>query len=745
MTERVLGPTGSPRRRWTLLLPLVAVFAVGVLYIAGAQAVNATGAFELEGNAVSTTGDGTGADDWDRVCREVVGSDCSTTATTQTTAPKSTARTWKDASGTPEIYTGGGSKDFNDPEADWLWKPKDTVPDKDTIIHAFAARYSLAPDANNCPSGIDPTCEVIFFGVDRFDNSGDAQLGFWLFQNKVQTTQTASQGGFKFSGQHKTGDLLVISDFSNGGTTSTIKVYSWQPTVCTKADSGNEENIPVGGCPAKNLRLEGKSTAANCATSAPTSAFCGIVNGSDGTTAPWSYTDKSGNHSYLQGEFYEAGLNISALGFGNECFASVLAESRSSDSVSAVLKDFVLSNFGECTSGIVTTPQTWDGSTGTDITADVSIGTAARVGVRDKAVITVTGVPTFGGTVKFFLCGPLALASTSNCATGGVQIGSPLTGETVSGSGGTATVYSDPATLTSVGRYCWRGEYSGDSSKGVPASSDPKPTGDTSTTECFKVVPVTPTLTTSAGADVTLGNTISDTATLSGTAKQPGTDGIGPGGTINATAGTQAAAGGTITWSVDGPNSCSASGLTVTGSPATVSGDNTYGAVTALPTAVGRYTFIATYSGNSPNTNGAGPTGCPEGTEEVVVTGSASSASKQRWLPNDRVVLTSSAGTNLTGTLTVTLYSGTFSGTAANCNAGTATAVPGQSYTFLPAGDASGTVYQTTNTSFYVGSNPDGTAGGAAGTYFWLIHYVDSFLDDPTDRCETTTVSPIND
>ena len=280
------------------------------------------------------------------------------------------------------------------------------MPDKDTIIHAFAARYSLTPDATNCPS-TDPTCEVIFFGVDRFDNSGDAQLGFWFFQNKVQTTNTPSQGGFKFSGQHKTGDLLVISDFSNGGTTSTIKVYSWQPVVCASATNGKEENIPVGGCPDQNLRLEGKSTAANCATSAPSSAFCGLVNGSNGTTAPWPYTDKSGNHNYLQGELYEAGLNISKLGFGGECFASVLAESRSSDSVSAVLKDFVLSNFGECTSGISTTPQT--GACGSIPGTGLSIGTAARVDVRDKADITVQGIAgSFNGTVTFSLCGPLA-------------------------------------------------------------------------------------------------------------------------------------------------------------------------------------------------------------------------------------------------------------------------------------------------------------------------------------------------
>ena len=40
MTERVIGPTGSPRRRWTLLLPIVAVIALGLFYIAGAQAVH---------------------------------------------------------------------------------------------------------------------------------------------------------------------------------------------------------------------------------------------------------------------------------------------------------------------------------------------------------------------------------------------------------------------------------------------------------------------------------------------------------------------------------------------------------------------------------------------------------------------------------------------------------------------------------------------------------------------------------
>jgi hypothetical protein len=172
-----------------------------------------------------------------------------------------------------------------------------------------------------------------------------------------------------------------------------------------------------------------------------------------------------------------------------------------------------------------------------------------------------------------------------------------------------------------------------------------------------------------------------------------------------------------------------------------VSGDSTYGPVTYTPAisdGVGTYTFVASYPGDSPNTLAADSTSCPDtsGTETITVIGSADSASQQRWLPNDRVVLTTTGGTTLNGTLTVTLYP------SIDC---TGTAVSGQTYTFNPSGDPSGSVYQTTNTTFFVGTNPDGTAGGAAGSYSWLVHYHDNNLTSPADRCETSTVSPITD
>jgi hypothetical protein len=50
-------------------------------------------------------------------------------------------------------------------------------------------------------------------------------------------------------------------------------------------------------------------------------------------------------------------------------------------------------------------------------------------------------------------------------------------------------------------------------------------------------------------------------------------------------------------------------------------------------------------------------------------------------------------------------------------------------------------VVQTNNTTQYVGTNPDGTAGNAAGAYFWLIQYNDANAADPPDRCESSSVS----
>src|SRR5439155_9658810 len=153
-----------------VVAPVVAALLVALLMPSGVLAVHGTGRFELDGNATSST-----SDDWDKVCHQVTGSDCSTTS--NTTGASAVSWTSEQDNLSASIFTGGGSKDPIDISS-WAWKDG-SVPDKDNLLHAFAARYTL-PASATCPNGTNPpvgTCDVLFFGSDRLDNSGDAQQG----------------------------------------------------------------------------------------------------------------------------------------------------------------------------------------------------------------------------------------------------------------------------------------------------------------------------------------------------------------------------------------------------------------------------------------------------------------------------------------------------------------------------------------------------------------------------------------
>jgi hypothetical protein len=212
------------------------------------------------------------------------------------------------------IFT-GGRKDTQEISS---WSHKDGgVPDKDDITNAYAASYNVNNEL------------IIYFGADRFANSGDAQLGFWFFQDEV----TAEPDG-SFHGDHTLGDLLVLVNFETGGTTPSIDVLEW---VGTGGDQqgGTLQLLTVAGSECGNT----------------TEDVCAITN-SEPAPSPWAYTPKGGllNDDFPSQSFFEGGINISAL-FTNEtapCFASFMAETRSSTSVAASLKDFTLGAFPLC-------------------------------------------------------------------------------------------------------------------------------------------------------------------------------------------------------------------------------------------------------------------------------------------------------------------------------------------------------------------------------------------------------------
>lgn len=688
-TSTANGRAGRSHRRRVAsgAVALVLAASFGLVSTPAAQAVHDAGAMQLDGNAQTAVQSTPNApDDWDRVCFEaqfnVTTNPTPACGTTTPTSGATAVAFANDGAQSATIFTTGGSKD---PEniSSWRWKNGGGLPDKDNLQDAFAARYSLAP-STTCPAGNNASCELLYFGSDRVDNSGDAVLGFWFFQNKIGLNANGT-----FSGVHKVGDLLVLSDFSNGGDVSTINVYRW---VGSGGDTNGSLDFLAGGAASKC----GGATA---------DAFCGIVNPTNGTPSPWPFTDKSGNDSFLNGEFYEGGINLSdpAINLAGSCFSSVASESRASTSPSATLKDFVLGSFGDCTSTTVTTPKLADGST--DIpAAGVSIGTGGSVQVKDRAVVSAKGGASLtpGGDVTFALCGPTPLtdAAYTLCTTGGTTIGSPVA---LSGTANPATVTSAAATVTSAGRYCWRAVYSGDTVKGVPGSSDARES------ECFKVLPVTPTLTTLAGAGpVTLGSPVTDTATLSGTAPKPGTPAINP-----TTAG--ASAGGTITFMLYGPDTCStlAAGFPSDGISRAVSGNGGYptgsqAAVSFTPTAVGTYHWVASYSGDAPNTLGdTHNTLCDDTFEDVTVQQLVPSISTaQSFVPNDSATLTVvSGGGALAGNVVFKLFDN------ATCS-GTALYDSGNVALVADLGGLSGTA-----------SSNNTTAYGTNKSFSWLVTY----------------------
>jgi hypothetical protein len=797
MATRILGPTRSRRRRRFLLAPMLMVALVAFLMIGGAQAnpPQDSGLFELDKNAknnVSTTflgslggninatvtsftvcqasntipsplpitiqvdaeqmtvgaianaggGGCSGAfkktyssvtrgvnsttaashgasgvsgfvtqvvtgsvagDDWDQVYDAVQANGhptpddpnpCSGAAWTGGSAI--TACDWEHDPEGQTIFTQGGSKDdLNIPN----WRHTDgSVPDADDIADAFVAKYVGPTDGH----------EYLFFGADRTAVNGAKDLGFWFFKSPVSLNPNGT-----FSGVHTVGDILLLATFTEGGAQTSVRVFSWVGT------GGNTNNV-----------LQSGGQFDDCVGGGNTNGGCATVNNST-VQSPWAYQSKiSGSpaNTLYAGALMEGGIDLTTLGLQG-CFSSFLAETRSSPEIGAQLKDFLLGNFEVCESALTTTPADSGGTPLTDHDSDglpdVTIGTgSAGVNVRDSADLTVEGTNTWSGTLHFFLCGPI---TTGTCDTGGVEI------DDVVPSNGTAVnqdtvmpVLSAPAHLTSVGRYCWRGFFDS-ATEGVDDQTD------SSTGECFEVLPVTPALVTQAGADVTLGNPITDSATLIGTAFKPGTN--GPNATypsINAT--MTVPANGTITFTLFGPGNCTAVPTGFSPIQVTVSGDRaTHPGYTAsfTPTQVGEFTWVATYSGDSPNTLGAGPTACPDANEAVVVTGNAQSSTAQNWLPNDSATIT--GDTNLNGTLTFQLYTGD------NCGVTSGAAVAGQSYSFTLTNEPSPATRTTTN-----GSDPNSTFRVTAaneGAYSWLVHYDDTTLTDPADKCETSTVS----
>ena len=274
------------------------------------------------------------------------------------------------------VFTGGKTKDIHD-FSNWLYKYGEPL-DKGEITNAYAAAYLNPfdvcldvggnPVACTDPGSVgDPIHEendlIIYFGLDRYANTGDAFAGFWFVQNVLELEPFVknSAGFIDEDGdpaEHvaKTattpGDLLVLVEYPQcSGCSPVVKVYEYDPNDADGDGNKDEENHSIDPLDLiyhpENALCDGLGGKLACAIT--NDEVDGEGNDIGAVPAPWPYTPKSGTPGEFPFEtFYSGGINVTQLLGSTPCISSFLAETRASASESSILKDFALGSFDVC-------------------------------------------------------------------------------------------------------------------------------------------------------------------------------------------------------------------------------------------------------------------------------------------------------------------------------------------------------------------------------------------------------------
>src|SRR5258708_5195382 len=231
-----------------------------------------------------------------------------------------------------------------------------TVPAKDQLFNAYGALFQVP----NTTGLIDKGDQIVYLGLDRGTPNGDANAGFWLDQDPTATCDT---------GHHVNGDIFLLSTFTTGGGLSTLQAYTW---------SGGASGM-----------LTGPTTTGTLCGSLADDPFCGIANTTTVNT-PWT----PGNTGLAAPDFLEVGIDLSKLFKVSlptsplPCFSTFLAETRSSQSLSAELKDVLSGQFSTCKQPTIATT--------IKPSSTITIGSS----VTDSATLSGGGASP-GGTVDY--------------------------------------------------------------------------------------------------------------------------------------------------------------------------------------------------------------------------------------------------------------------------------------------------------------------------------------------------------
>jgi hypothetical protein len=324
-----------------------------------------------------------------------------------------------------------GSKDTLDIPG-WQCNKDNNVNSKIDIMNAYAAAYT----ATNGD-------KIIYFGMEKNKNNGTNDVGFWFLQGNASCVSTGPS--VTWSGTHALGDVLVVSEFSQGGGVSTITAYKWV--------GGSTPLVPFGQGGDCKTDTTGDDTL--CATTNATGSATWNTN----ITTKWKTADATlgvGN-TIVPPDFFEGGINLTKafLNSGStvpSCFNTFIGDTRSSTSLTATLFDYARGTLGECSVSLTTTPST------------TSTTLAATTAVTDTANLVGHGAngtaPSPTGTVNFFLCSPSQVTTNGGtCSSGGTAVtGNPVTVVVGTAPNSSAVSGNVRSLITVAGTYCFRAE-----------------------------------------------------------------------------------------------------------------------------------------------------------------------------------------------------------------------------------------------------------------------------------------------
>jgi LPXTG-motif cell wall-anchored protein len=466
LTGNLGGPLAKRAAGALSLVASVGIMAAALVpgMITGAAAgipdVGNAGVFELDGNVAQNSATPPPYD-WTCVFNNPAGhtgcppsSNPSNTATTPTFLGSVFQADYVTPDTTYFSSNGAGVKDINDiPQ--WGCTTINNPTIKDDILNAYGAvflAHGNSPKAGH---------ELLYLAEERASANGDSFAGFWLMHH-----QHACVNGAFSNGGHDPGDLLVVSNYTNGGTNPTIQLFAWDTSV-----SGNLKLLASGF---------------TCGASNPPP---GLVHPDDicGKASDAAFTEPWPPNQLLQpNQFVEVGIDLTDLvqqgifppstSPSGGCFNDFLAETRSSQQTTATLKDFTTGQFVFCVAPKVTTMQTAGQTTSALMT--VARGTP----VTDQAVLgaPISGTPLGSVTYKLYstpdCTGPAVFTSTKQVVAGIVPPSDPVS----------------TSNLSLGVTYQWQAVYSGDISLGGHNFASQSACGDEPLTLLDANITITP-------------------------------------------------------------------------------------------------------------------------------------------------------------------------------------------------------------------------------------------------------------